>query len=248
VLKHHDFMDRPIPDLSRFRSDKSSYRDYQIHPVSEPCIKVNGDLLCQSYYWHYDPRPLGAMEEIFLRERLISKLIKIDEDLHSLGLRLLIQEGYRPPSVQRFVQEVSVLKGLRKENPELTETELQERVKIFAASVNGDIHSSPPPHSTGGVADLTIVYTESGKPVDMGKKIGGKDSLYKTAFPDALESLGPEFEEARQFRRLLFWLVAKQHMAVNPTEWWHLSLGDQMWAWIFEMPFAIYGAAENFLR
>lgn len=239
----HDFMDKPIPDLSNLRSDKSSYRSYPIQTVSELCIRVNHIFLCQSYYWHYDPRPEGAMEKIFLRRGLAFKLKGIDLSLRPLGLRLLIQEGYRPPPVQRFVRDFSVLKGLRKENPKLAETELQEKVKMFAASANGDPISSPPPHMTGGAADLTIVYTEGGEQVNMGK--GG--GLYNTAFPDALEVLGPEFEEARRFRRLLFWLAQRQGIVVNPTEWWHHSWGDQMWAWATKAPYAMYGVAEGFL-
>ncbi|MFH0804213.1 MAG: M15 family metallopeptidase [Candidatus Zambryskibacteria bacterium] len=243
--KEHVFMDRPIPDLSDFRSDESFYRNYPIYPTDEACVKVNNTLLCQSYYWYYNPRPKGAMEQIFLRKELIFRLIRIDKELRLLGLRLLIQEGYRPLSVQRFVQEVSVFKGLKKENPGLTDAELQEKVRMFATSVNGDFRRYPPPHLTGGAVDLTIVYVENGEQVDMGKKGG----LYNTAFPDALERQNPgEFEGAKRFRRLLFWLASTEQMAMNPTEWWHLSWEDQMWAWVTKAPFATYGVAENFIR
>lgn len=238
-------MGKPIPDLSDLRSDKSSYRDCPISPVSdEACIKLNHGFLCQSYYWHYDPRPDGAIEEIFLRQTLALKLIKINGRLRPLGLCLLIKDGYRPLSVQRFVQEVSVIKGLRKEYPELDEDELQRKVRMFAASVNGrDLLISPTPHMTGGAVDLTIAHIATGKQVDMGKSGG----LYNTAFPDALETADPKkFGEARKFRRLLFWLALEQGFSVNPTEWWHLSWGDQMWAWATRASHATYGAAEKF--
>ena len=236
-------MDKPIPDLSELRASKSLYRNYPICPTSEICVRLNS-CFCKSYYWHYKPRPEGAKEKIFLRRTLAIKLDKINRVLYPLGLGLLIQEGYRPLSVQRFVQEVSVLKGLKKENPELSEAELQEKVKMFAASTNGDLRSSPPPHLTGGAVDLTIVSLETGEQIDMGKKGG----LYGTAFPDALErQSSEEFEEAKQFRRILFWLTREQQMIVNPAEWWHLSWGDQMWAWITKSPYAIYGVAENFV-
>ncbi|MEK7634960.1 MAG: M15 family metallopeptidase [Patescibacteria group bacterium] len=237
-------MSRPIPDLSRLRSEKSAYRNYPICPISEKCLKVNSGMLCRSYYWDYKPRPAGAIEEIFLRKSFIAKLKAIDEELNSLGLRLLIQEGYRPLLVQRFVQEVSVLKGLRKENPNLGEAELFEKLKMFAASADMDLQLSPPPHLTGGVADVNLVYLETGKVVDMGKRGG----LYNTAFPDALENYNfKTMEQPKRFRRLLFWLAFEQGITTNPTEWWHISWGDQMWAWITKSSCAMYGAADDLL-
>ncbi len=186
-------------------------------------------------------RPEGATEEIFLRSALVMKLERAAMRIQPLGLRLLIQEGYRSLLVQKFVQEVSVLNGLRKENPHLSEAELRAKVSLFAASAYGDLNTSPPPHLTGGAVDLTMVYASTGEQVDMGK--GG--GLYNTAYPDALESL-EGFEEARRFRRLLFWLAHEEGFVVNPTEWWHLSFGDQMWAWINKTPYAVYGQAKKF--
>jgi zinc D-Ala-D-Ala dipeptidase len=239
--KHHDFMTKPILDLSNLRSDKSSYRNYPIQPILERCIRLNTHLTYRSYYYHYDPRPEGAEADIFLRRSLVDKLKNIDRKLHNLGLSLLIQEGYRPISVQRFVQEVSVLKGLRKEYPRMEETELQEKVKQFAASANGNINISPPPHLTGGAVDLTLVYLDNGEQVDMGKSRG----LFGTAFPDTFESQ-EGFEDPRSFRRLLFWLAQEQEIVTNPSEWWHLCWGDQMWAWATKAKHAFYGVADHF--
>ena len=238
----HPFMDIQIPDLGLFRDNKSNYRNYPLKPVKEECLRVNHGLLCRSYYWHFDPRPEGATEAIFLRKSIAEKLYKIDQKLYPVGLRLLIQEGYRPISVQNFVKEVSVLKGLRKEYPLLTELELKEKVKMFAACVDDDPVSFPTPHLTGGAVDLTLVYSSSGEQVNMGKSAG----LYNTAFPDSLEreDLSEKLENAKRFRRLLFWLACEQQMVVNPTEWWHLSWGDQMWAWATGAPYAVYGVAS----
>lgn len=242
-MSRHSLMEKSIPDLSALRKDKSKYRCYPIQSTAEICVEVSSlSLVCKSYYWHYDPRPEGAMKEIFLRQTLAAKLNEISKELCSLGFRLLIQEGYRSLSVQRFVQEFSVLKGLRKENPNLSEAELRAKVNLFAASSNGDWQTSPPPHLTGGAVDLTIVHITTGEQVDMGKRGG----LYSTAFPDALENLDG-FEEARRFRRLLFWLANEQGIVTNPTEWWHLCWGDQMWAWATKAPCAVYGPAENFV-
>lgn len=236
---HHPFMNWPIPDMKKLRERKAEYRGVRISPSSEPLVEINHGLKCHSYYWHYKPRPEGAMEKIFIRETVAAALHKMDQELRAYGLRLLIHEGYRPLSVQRFVQEHSVLKGLRKENPSYTESQLREMSKQFAASADADITIAPPPHLTGGAVDLLLI-TIDGEPVPMGKEFG----LYRSAFPDALEA--PEFagHPAIKYRRLLYWLARQNGFATNPTELWHNCNGDQMWAWVTKASYAFYGAVE----
>lgn len=238
----HEYFDRRIPDLSALRADKFSYKTLQINEIQESCVRVRPEI-CRSYYWYHEMRPRGASREIFLRRSLVLKLEKIIDSLKSLGLGVLIQEGYRPLCLQNFVEEVSVKKQLEKENPGISVDELREKIKMFAASANGDLRISPPPHLTGGAVDLKLVYLDSLESVDMGKGPG----LFKTAFPDALEKI-EGYENPRKFRRLLYWLAHKYDIVTNPTEWWHLSYGDQMWAWALKKQYAFYGAASNFTR
>ena len=49
-------------------------------------------------------------------------------------------------------------------------------------------------------------------------------------------------EEARTNRRLLYWVMTEAGFANNPTEWWHYSWGDQLWARLMGRPHAHYGA------
>ena len=51
-------------------------------------------------------------------------------------------------------------------------------------------------------------------------------------------------EEARANRRILYWVMAEAGFANNPTEWWHYSWGDQMWAKLRGEPAALYGACD----
>ena len=50
--------------------------------------------------------------------------------------------------------------------------------------------------------------------------------------------------EARANRRLLYWLMEEEGFCNNPTEWWHYSFGDQMWARLTGAEAAYYSAAE----
>lgn len=244
----HPFMSRQMPDLSgqRERKYESEFRKHPIVPRAESCVKVNDMLFCQSYYWNHHLKPEGATEEIYLRKTVAKKLVKIDRELRRLGLQLLIQDGYRSLALQKFVRETSVPLGLKGEYPSLTDEEHKNRAKMFAAPIGENVLTSPPPHLTGGVVDLTIVCSGTHKQVHMGKRAG----LYNTAFPDALEKLeSNKLEDARRFRRLLFWLAFEEDMLTNPSEWWHLSWGDQMWACVMKgkLQPAVYGIAESFL-
>jgi hypothetical protein len=51
-------------------------------------------------------------------------------------------------------------------------------------------------------------------------------------------------EEARANRRLLYWLMVDAGFASNPSEWWHFSFGDQMWAKLRNEPEALYAGTE----
>ena len=51
-------------------------------------------------------------------------------------------------------------------------------------------------------------------------------------------------EEARANRRLLYWLLRDAGFASNPTEWWHFSYGDQMWAQLTGAAAALYAGTE----
>jgi D-alanyl-D-alanine dipeptidase len=50
--------------------------------------------------------------------------------------------------------------------------------------------------------------------------------------------------EARRNRRLLYWVMAEIGFAANPSEWWHYSYGDQMWARLAGTSSAKYGIAD----
>jgi D-alanyl-D-alanine dipeptidase len=81
----------------------------------------------------------------------------------------------------------------------------------------------------------------------MGSLFDDASTLAHTAyFEDADTDAAFSFsnEEARANRRLLYWLMREAGFASNPTEWWHFSYGDQMWAQATGTPQALYAGAE----
>jgi D-alanyl-D-alanine dipeptidase len=87
----------------------------------------------------------------------------------------------------------------------------------------------PPPHSTGAAIDVTL-QDQNGREVNMGSDI---DEVSPRSFPDYFR-LG-DSPEARKFhanRELLYAVMSSSGFQRHPNEWWHFSLGDQMWAWL----------------
>jgi hypothetical protein len=105
---------------------------------------------------------------------------------------------------------------------------------------------APSPHATGAAVDLTIRW-EGGDPLWMGSLFDDASPLAHTARFDTetgAEAFSFSNEEARANRRLLYWLMVDAGFASNPSEWWHFSFGDQMWAKLRNEPEALYAGAE----
>ena len=142
------------------------------------------------------------------------------------GWRLLIFDAYRPNAVQHFMveHEFRLLSGGRSpaQTAEPERTQLYEKsYRIWA--IPSDNPATPPPHSTGAAVDLTLA-DQDGMPIDMGSPI---DENSDRSNPDYFKANNPPQHQNRQ---LLLNIMQSQGFRRHPAEWWHFSLGDQMWA------------------
>jgi D-alanyl-D-alanine dipeptidase len=85
---------------------------------------------------------------------------------------------------------------------------------------------TPPPHSTGAAVDITLVDAK-GQTIDMGSAI---DELSLRSHPDHYAN-SPELPY-HYYRQLLHDVMHSAGFRRHLGEWWHFSLGDQMWAWL----------------
>ena len=125
------------------------------------------------------------------------------------------------------------------------EAELAAEVTNYWAAPSTGAEA-PSPHSTGGAVDLTLRW-RGGDPLWMGSLFDDASPLAHTArFEAETDEAAFSFsnEEARANRRLLYWLMVENGFASNPSEWWHFSFGDQMWAKLRNEPEALYAGAE----
>jgi D-alanyl-D-alanine dipeptidase len=245
---------RPVPSSAEAQARKRGYRtdvaiDFASGLQDELCVESRTIGIAGENHYNtsfnppYHERIPGSISDLFVRLSVGEKLLAVNAKLAPAGLELFLFDAWRPQAVQRHFHDVWFPAWLQKRQPHLTGQALVEEVENYwSAPTTGE--GSPSPHSTGGAVDLTVRYKHSGQPLFMG---GLFDDVTDVAWTDAFERkpiVSMSDEEARANRRLLYWVMAEQGFANNPTEWWHYSWGDQMWARLGGHPAAHYGACN----
>jgi zinc D-Ala-D-Ala dipeptidase len=245
---------RPVPSSAGAQARKRGYR--QDVPIArdtavprESCVEATAIGIAGVNHYHtpfnppYNAPIPGAIAGLFVRRTVADKLLAVNARLADAGLELYLFDAWRPQAVQRHFHDVWFPAWLKQRVPHLDGQEFVEEVeKYWAAPTTGE--QSPSPHSTGGAVDLTLRFIATGQPLFMG---GLFDDVTEDAWTDAFEHkpvVSMSDEEARANRRLLYWVMAEAGFANNPTEWWHYSWGDQMWAKLQGEPAAQYGACD----
>lgn len=174
--------------------------------------------------------PAGAFRQY--RSGAAERLARA-EKLLPAGLRLLVAEAYRPPSLQR-----ELFEGYRDELAALHPDYTAEQLRTAASR-----YVSPPelaPHTAGAAIDLTLCDAE-GRELDMGSPMDANPEQSEGRCYTEAEGLERHVVENRAI------LVEAMHSAgfVNyPTEWWHFSYGDRYWALLSQRSEAVYGLVE----
>jgi D-alanyl-D-alanine dipeptidase len=269
-----DILTQPVPDQAEPLALKDGYRDYPIwrgHEFNdEPVVDISEfGIAGQSYY----SRPNNATGEpvrgvnptVYLRQSTAQRLADINTSLGQhreliaelLGgeVELYVEDGLRSRSMQgRLYDEVFPML-IREQNPGITDEAMAEQRKNLIAAPRND-ETSPSPHECGA-GDVTLRYVKpdlgfvAKSMVDMGHKDA---SVGPTVRPDHYEHIERPNARERQLqlvRRVFYWTMrgallreGDSGLVVNPTEYWHWSHGDQMWAALTRAPYAVHGAQE----
>lgn len=150
------------------------------------------------------------------------------------GWKIKIYDAYRPVGVQQYMVNYTfnfLVKELEIHEHQISAQQRQDlwgKVYRMWAAPSLD-RTMPPPHSTGAAVDVTIV-NDLGEALDMGGEI---DEVSERSHPDYYVSDRDGDSQQYQFnRQLLYRVMNNSGFIRHPEEWWHFSLGDQMWAWI----------------
>ena len=170
-----------------------------------------------------------------MREEAVDALLQAQDCLTRLrpGYRLKIFDAYRPLEIQAQMIGIACRNQALHEglDPENLNTVDDARIKglisqIWANPV--DDLTTPPPHSTGGAVDLTIV-DENGIELPMGTAIDATNNMIVTeVFRGAA---GHAENQLHQNRMLLMHVMERAGFLVNANEWWHFDIGNQRHAY-----------------
>ncbi len=139
-------------------------------------------------------RPVYDEARAFLQKDAAEALVRVQQNLASNNLGLVIFDGYRPWSVTKLFWDI-----------------VREDQKKFVA--DPEIGSK---HNRGCAVDLSLFYLNSGKLVAMPS---GFDEFNEKASPNYTG--GTEIETAN--RDLLCSIMEAEDFTVNPNEWWHFD-------------------------
>ncbi|VEP15028.1 D-alanyl-D-alanine dipeptidase [Hyella patelloides LEGE 07179] len=150
------------------------------------------------------------------------------------GWKLKIYDAYRPVGVQQFMVDYTFDLLLKKHHLTPSTVSAQQRQNIWEQvyqlwAVPSIEKELPPPHSTGAAIDLTLVNSYNNV-IDMGGEI---DELSERSHPNYYQKSKQLVEQQyHRHRQLLNQVMTLAGFMRHPGEWWHFSLGDQMWAWL----------------
>lgn len=214
------------------------YHQIPIQESNEPLVPIPLEQFAVESPHPYEKlgAPYGGKSPYYLRQSVVDGLIEAQSYLQELypGWQIQIFDAYRPVAVQQFMVDYAFKQLLQDRALELEALSAtkqqalwQEVYKIWAVPSNNQ--ATPPPHSTGAAVDLTLV-DEQGNIVEMGSPI---DELSERSHPDYYaQSTIAQQQQYHAHRQLLNQIMVKANFRRNPLEWWHFSLGDQMWAWL----------------
>ncbi len=233
------------------------YQSIAIQDCGEPLVAIPANPFGLESPHAYEKlgAPYGERSPFYLRQGVLNRLLQAQTLLAELqpGWRIQVFDAYRPIAVQQFMVDHTFQQVLRDRHltaGDLTPDQRQDILELvyeFWAVPNPD-PAMPPPHSTGGAVDVTLLAA-TGQVVNMGSPI---DELSPRSYPDFFaESEDVCEQDYHAQRRLLHWVMTGAGFQSHPREWWHFSYGDQFWAWLENQAnperdaIARYGAVER---
>jgi zinc D-Ala-D-Ala dipeptidase len=216
------------------------YQQIPIDECGEPLV-----LIPSEHFAFEKPHPyqkLGAPyhnskadSPYYLRQVVVDSLIAAQKQLQQNhpDWKIQIFDAYRAVEVQQFMvdytfAEIAKAQGCTLPVAEDKRQVILEKVYQFWAMPSLD-RTTPPPHSTGAALDITLVDRNYQK-IPMGSPI---DEISERSYPDYfVSSRQPQEQEFHRHRQILKDVMLAAGFQQHPNEWWHFSLGDQMWAWL----------------
>lgn len=214
------------------------YHTIPIEDCHEPLLPIPTHIfaLTDPHPYQQLGAPYGQQSPYRLRVSVLTALHEAQDWLQQQKpqWRIQIFDAYRPIAVQAFMVQYTLDQLYQQRYPDQTELTARQRADLMAEvaqfwAIPSDDPRTPPPHSTGAAIDISLVDAE-GHPVPMGSPI---DEISERSWPDHFaHQTDPDAQRFHHHRTLLHQAMATAGFCRHPQEWWHFSLGDQLWAWL----------------
>ena len=216
------------------------YQRIPIQDCGEPLVPIPLDqfAVVDPHPYAVLGAPYGERSPYYVRAGVLQALVQAQAHLQrqNPGWRIQIFDAYRPIAVQQFMVNHTyeqLLRTWQQEQPEgaiapkdVPKDVLLDQVYQFWAPPSQNV-ATPPPHSTGAAVDITLV-NEHQQVIDMGSAI---DEISERSYPDHFaDKLNGEL--FNRHRTILTQAMQAAGFRQHPNEWWHFSLGDQLWVWL----------------
>lgn len=256
-----------VPNLDLERALKHKYRSY---PIDENSATFTEDLVWLDDYGvagqAYWSRPNAALAEpvdgflsrlqvrrtIAEKLRDINGLLATGDYIEFFGgtVELYVEDATRNPKTQRELHDITFVNHIQARNPDWSQEEvLARRDQLIAYPP--DPTDGPAPHMTGAAIDVVLRHKQASPMYVEGAFLNflrEDGDTGDSCNPDYAEyaTRGVRYDEAdwqqgTLNRRIFYNLMNSAGFQVNPTEYWHWSFGDQMWALLKNRPAALYG-------
>ncbi len=214
------------------------YQRIPIEDCGEPLVPIPGEqfALVDPPPYKVLGAPYGNCSPYALRTGVLSALTQAQHHLQRQQppWRIQVFDAFRPVAVQQFMVDYTFQTLLQEKGLQAAQLTSQQQEKILQEvlrfwAIPSANPATPPPHSTGAALDVTLV-DDTGAAVDMGSPI---DEVSPRSFPNHfVKSADPYHQQIHSRRRLLWEVMSAAGFRQHPNEWWHFSLGDQLWAWL----------------
>jgi D-alanyl-D-alanine dipeptidase len=219
-----------LPQIDHFGEHLDDLIKVPIIDNGEPLVDVFQ--VCPELSWMTESLRFDFPRSGLGRESL-AFMLRDAQSLLPRGLRFQIVGVFRSFAIQKQMYEI-VCGEMREKHPEWSEEFLSSYVNVFSAP---PVLTTPPPHTTGGAVDLSIIDA-NGERLDM-------ISPFEMGWDSApMDMLGLS-ETARRNRDLMRGILLEVGLTNFPGEWWHWSYGEPGWALRGGHSHALYGAVPE---
>ena len=167
-----------------------------------------------------------------IRKYIYEMLLKAKKYLPE-GYNFIVYEAYRPLASQVSLWNEIVAKESHK-NPDMDIN--SEEFIILCDKFVANPYRQGSGHQSGAAIDVSLIDDE-GNEYDMGGKVRGFENT-------AEFNCGDISAEAKKNRAILNNALSKVGFINYPSEWWHYSFGDRLWAKLTGSKIAIFGKLD----